>query len=260
MVVYRFFARWTRTQYPASTHDAQGTRRSLRAAVARADALAVRLAARPWRAFALLLAANLVLAACFVAGGLAFFDDQAELFRELQPATILSFGQLLFVAAIAWAVHRRVDQAAALVAELLGAQRGGVPRIRLRRDHPVGDLRQPCPGGLVRRASAGGFHDLEAVLLTLLFATVAVTLLPRALVLMRHPRALALLGMAVGLGAASQGLDSFAAATQWEFVAEEALKLAAEVFFIGGFLLALRDVTRQSATRPEPAASAAQPA
>ena len=56
-----------------------------------------------------LFALDAALAALFVAGGLALNGDQAELFRELTPGTLLSFAQLLFIAAVAWAIHRRAD-------------------------------------------------------------------------------------------------------------------------------------------------------
>ena len=59
---------------------------------------------------------------------------------------------------------------------------------------------------------------------------------------------------------ASQGLDSFAPATRWEFVAEETLKMSAEAFFIGAFLLALRKVAGRTPTRRAPASAATQPA
>jgi hypothetical protein len=58
------------------------------------------------------------------------------------------------------------------------------------------------------------------------------------------------------LGAGSQALDSVVAVSSSEFVAEETLKLAAEAFLIGGFLVALRDlrdrepVQRSSGTAP----------
>jgi hypothetical protein len=86
---------------------------------------------------------------------------------------------------------------------------------------------------------AGGFHDLEAVLLTLLFVASALVLLPRTRSLLRYPRALPAFAGAVVLGGCSQALDSFAPVTRWEFVAEETLKLGAEALFLGGFLLVL---------------------
>ena len=99
---------------------------------------------------------------------------------------------------------------------------------------------------------ADGFHDMEAVLLTLLFLGAGMALLPRTLDLLRHPRASALFVVAALLGALSQGLDSFAPATRWEFVAEETLKLSAEAFFLGAFLSALCDLTarRREAAQP----------
>ena len=89
-------------------------------------------------------------------------------------------------------------------------------------------------------------------MLTLGFAAAALILLPRALVLRHHPLALVLFTVAFALGMASQSLDSFAPATQLEFVAEETLKMTAEAFLAGGMLVALRDVLARRAARPAP--------
>jgi hypothetical protein len=232
----------------------------MREAAARADALAVELAARPGRALALVLALDLALAACFVGVGLAVFGDQAELFRELAPGTILSFGQLLLISAITWAAYRRADESRRWWLSFWGLSAAiflvfafdELTQSAMFVSQALEDWFQARP--------ASGFHDVEAVLLTLLFATAALVLLPRALVLLRHPRALLLLGVAVALGAASQSLDSFAPATRWEFVVEEMFKLGAEAFFIGGFLVALRDVLARRSTRAARGASAPRPA
>jgi hypothetical protein len=232
----------------------------LRAAAARADSLAVELAGRPGRALALVLVVDLVLAAGFVAIGLGLLGDQAELFRELTPGTFVSFAQLLFIAAIAWAAHRRAEGSRRWWMSFWGLSAAFFLLFAFDEiTQSAMFLAQALEDWFAARPTSG-FHDVEAVLLTLLFATTALVLLPRALVLLRHPRALVLLGIAVALGAASQSLDSFAPATRWEFVAEETLKLATEAFFIGGFLVALRDVLARSARPSAPAASAPRPA
>jgi hypothetical protein len=215
-----------------------------------ADGIAVELAGRPYATVAVLLAVDLTLAACFAAVGAALLDDRALLFRELAPATWLSFAQLLLIAAVARAVHRRAAPEvpwrrsfwglAAAVFVVFAFDEITQSAIFL------GDLLE----GELGLAPASGFNDIEAVLLTLLFMAAALVLLPRALVLLRHPWSLALLTAAVALGAASQALDSVAPPTQWEFVAEETLKLSAEALFLGGFLAALRDVLpRREAAR-----------
>jgi hypothetical protein len=236
-----------------------GVRGLVRAAADRAEALGVELAPHPFAAMAALLALDAALAACFVAGGLAINGDQALLFRELTPGTFLSFFQLLFIAALAWAVHRRVDGNRSWLRSLWGLSAAiilvfafdEITQSAIFVSHALEDW-----FGI---QATGGFHDLEAVLLTLLFAGAALVVLPRLPALLAHPQALAVFVLAVVVGLASQGLDSFAPATRWEFVAEESLKLTAEVLLIGGFLMVLRDVLGGAATRPVRAASANRP-
>ena len=243
-------------------HTISRPRRPIRATASlaeRADGVAVRLAEQPWRALAVFLAVDMVLAALFVAAGLAVFGDQAEMFREFMPGTYLSFLQLLLIAAAAWAVHRRTEPGARwhttfwglVTVAFLVFSFDEITQSLIFISHGLEDL------GL---RSTGGFHDLEAVLLTLMFAGVALILLPRSLVLFRYPRTLAMLVVAVPLGVASQGLDSFAPATRWEFVAEETVKLGAEAFLIGAFLLALREVLAGEAKTRARAPGAPRPA
>ena len=213
------------------------------------DRLAVRGAQRPLRALALLLGINLALAALFAGAGLVA-GDEALFFRELAPGTWLSFAQLLFIAAAAGAIHRRAGARAwhqtfwgLCGAIFLVFAFDEITQATIFLSHALED-----GFGLT---AASGFHDLQAVLLTLGFATAALVLLPRAMVLRHHPAALCLFAAAALLGAASQSLDSFAPTTRAEFVAEESLKLVAEAFFVGGFLVALRDVlARRRAARP----------
>jgi hypothetical protein len=210
------------------------------ALVARADRLAVQAAERPGPALLALLGLNLVAAACFVVVGLAL-GDQALLFRELAVGTWLSFAQLLFIAAVAWGVHRRGHPGKPWYASFWGLCAviflvfafDEITQFMIFLSHWLESGFGLTP--------AEGFHDLEAVLLSLLFALAALVVLPRVIELFDHPEALLVLGIAVCLGAVSQTLDSVAPATRWEFVAEETFKLSAEAFFVGGFLLALRD-------------------
>lgn len=213
----------------------------LRALIGQSDALACRLAQRPMRSLAGLVALALTLSACFFASGRLAGDD-ALFFRELAPGTWLSFAGLLSIAAIAGAVHRRDAAGGAWHQTFWGLSAAvflvfafdEITQSAIFLSHLLESF------GLT---AAAGFHDLEAVLLTLGFAGAGLLLLPRAIVLRHHPAAFCLLAIGALIGAASQGLDSFAPATSAEFVAEETLKLTAEAFLAGGFLLALRNAT-----------------
>ncbi len=212
------------------------------------DRLADQMARRPVAVVAALIGVNLGLAMCFAVAGRAAGDD-ALFFRELAPGTWLSFAQLLFIAAVAWAIHRESGAlswhqtfwglSAAIFVVFAFDE---ITQSAIFLSHLLEDS-----FGLTATA---GFHDLEAVLLTLGFAAAGLVLLPRAAVLRHHPTAVALLVLAGLLGAASQGLDSFAPATSSEFVAEETLKLLAEAVFAGAFLVVLRDVRSRGAKRP----------
>lgn len=209
------------------------------------DRVVMRLAGRPLAALAALVGLSLGLSACFAGAGRLAGDD-ALFFRELAPGTWLSFAGLVLVASVAGAIHRRESGArhwyqtfwGLCAAAFLVFAFDEITQSAIYLSHLLESF------GLT---ATGGFHDLEAVLLTLGFAAVGLVLLPRAFVLRHHPAALCLLALAALIGAASQGLDSFARATPAEFVAEESLKLLAEAVFAGGFLVALRDVTARRA-------------
>lgn len=228
----------------ALTHQPSGWRRLL----AWADSLALEMAARPLRSLGVVLAIDLTLAGCFAAIGPALFDDRAAFFRELAPATLVSFFQLLLIATAAYAIHTRDAHGLAWHRSFWGLSAAVFLVFAFDEITQsaifIGDLLEDGFG----MSPTGGFHDIEAVLLTLLFATAALVLLPRATVLLRHRVALGLFAVATVLGAASQSLDSFAPATDWEFVAEETLKLGAGAFFVGGFLKALQDVSRRDSS------------
>jgi hypothetical protein len=203
------------------------------------DRLVSRLAIRPLAAAAGLAGLSLTLSALFAAAGQLAGDD-ALFFRELAPGTWLSLAGLLLIASIAAAIHRREGVGlrwhqtfwGLCAAIFLVFAFDEITQSAIYLSHLLERF------GLT---AASGFHDLEAVLLTLGFLAAGLVLLPRAAVLRHHPLALGLLALAALIGAASQGLDSFARTTPTEFVAEETLKLLAEAVFAGGFLVALRD-------------------
>ena len=225
---------------PVYRTDAEMHLRSTRAQLAlRLDWLASGAAVSPLTSLLLLAGANAFLALLFVGVGAAA-GDQALLFRELMPGTWLSFAQLMFIAFVGWSIHLAARPEAAWHRDFWGLS--AAVFVLFAADE-ITQLSQFLGTWLNEGAGlspAEGFNDLGAVILTLLFGGAALLLLPRALVLLRHPLALSLMAIGVLLGAASQGLDSFVTPTSWEFVAEETFKMAAEVFFIGGFLAALR--------------------
>ena len=211
----------------------------------RADRLATRAAVHPYRSILGLVGLNLSATLAFIAIGEALFADPAELFRELMPGTLLSFAELAFLAVVAWAIHTRVrgqrrarDSFWALSAIVFAV-------------FAIDEITQltiflgQLLGGLGVLAPAG-FKDLDAFLLVVMFAACGAMLLRYSRELLSHPASLALLAVGVALGAASQTLDSVLAATSSEFVAEESLKLAAEPFLIGGYLVVLHRVPRRS--------------
>lgn len=233
----------TQTEDVAHAGLTARARMRLTSARRRLDELAVRAAVRPYASTLALLAVTLVLLPALIGVGEWLFDDPAEMFRELMPATWLSFLELLFAAAAAWAVHLRtrsgrrrlgtfwavsafvfvvfavdeITQATVFAADLLSALGASAP---------------------------DAFRDLDAVLLSALLAAGALVIARYALDLRSHLRAIPLFAAGFALGVASETLDATLAATSSEFVVEEALKLAAEPFLIGGFLVALHDVDR----------------
>ncbi len=199
------------------------------------------------RSLAALVALALTLSACFFAAGRLAGDD-ALFFRELAPGTWLSFAGLTFIAATAAAIHRRDPGAQSWPQSFWGLSAAIFLVFAFDEITQSAIFLSHLLEGFGLTATAG-FHDLEAVLLTLGFAAAGLLLLPRAIVLRHHPLAASLFVIAALIGAASQGLDSFARATPAEFVAEETLKLVAEAVFAGGFLVALRDVAGRTSGR-----------
>ena len=211
---------------------------------------------RPLAATGALLALNLALAALLAPIGWAATGDQALFFRELMPGTWLSFAELVLVSAIAWRAH-----------ELARPGPSGLARIhRLRRYDDfwalsagvflvlaVDEITQATlflskwMKEALNLSAPGPFVDVDSAVLVLLLSGCALLLARRALVLLRHPVALALLVVAGLLGAGSQALDSLVPVSEWEMVAEESLKLASAAFFVGGYLTALRDLISRSA-------------
>jgi hypothetical protein len=208
-------------------------------AVDRGERLAIAASKRPYRTIGLLLAVDAVLAVIFVFAGDVLFDDPSEFFRELMPGTLLSFAQLLFLAVTAWAIQRqvwgerriRLDNFWGLSALIFG----------LFAFDEITQFTVFVSEGLESLGAAGpeGFTNLDAFILSLLFLIAAIALLRRLPALFQFPDAVALLAVGGLLGIASQTLDSVIETTHTEFVAEESLKLAAEVFLIGGYLVVL---------------------
>jgi hypothetical protein len=217
-----------------------------------AERLAARGATRPYRATLLVMGLNVVLGVAFVALGQLLFSDPAELFRELMPGTWLSFVELLFIAAVALLIQREVSGEARLRLDNLWGLSAAVFLV-----FAVDEITQATIflADLLTAVGAlapAGFKDLDAFLLVVLFLAAGVAMLRYAGELLAHPPAAALLCVGLLLGAASQTLDSTLATTESEFVAEESLKLAAEAFIVGGFLLVLHRVRRGPHREPAP--------
>lgn len=205
----------------------------------------------PALVLAALLALDLCAAALLTAAG-AVTGDAALFFRELMPGTWLSFAELGLAAFVGWTVHELERPGGAWHGDFWGL--AAVVFAVFAVDEILGTS-QLIGTWLNQHAgvsAAGDFRDVGAVLLTLLFAGAALVLLPRLLDLLRRPLAAALIAAGAVLGAASQALDSFVRPTEWEFVAEETLKLGAEAFLLAGFLAALRSAL---ASRRPPGAS-----
>jgi hypothetical protein len=206
----------------------------------RGHRLAIAAAARPYRATGAILLLNAALIAAFILVGDLLFSDPAELFRELMPGTWLSFAELLFVAVIAWSIQLaargerriRLDNFWGLTAAVFAVFAfDEITQLTVFLSDALTSLGALAPDG---------FRDLDAFLLSVLFLAAAAGMLRHIGDLLPHRAAIAVLGIGVMLGLASQTLDSALASTSGEFVAEESLKLAAEPFLIGGYLLVLQ--------------------
>jgi hypothetical protein len=224
------------------------------ARLARADGLVARAASRPYRSTAAILIVNLAVVAAFIGLGELIFADPAELFRELMPGTWLSCVELLTVAVIAWAIQQRATGATRIQLNNLWGLSAVVFVV-----FAIDEITQATIFLADLLAHAGavapeGFKDLDAFLLTVLILAAGLTLLRYGLELLHHPAALALLAVGVALGAVSQALDALLPATQTEFVTEEAFKLTAEAFLIGGYLLVLHRFDRSAPGAREPEA------
>lgn len=242
---------------PAPGHRALGgagvasVTRRVRELIARAVAAAHRAAEQPYSTTLGLLGVNVALIGVFVAAGELVFDDPAEFFRELMPGTWLSVAQISFIAITAWAIHRTLYPAARLRLDNLWGV--SVVVFAVFAIDEATQLTIFLADGLAALGALApaGFQDLDAFLVTVVLLAGGAVLLRYGLALLSHPPALALLAIGVVLGAASQTLDSVLASTSSEFVAEESLKLVAEPFLIGGYLVALARVTRLERERTQ---------
>jgi hypothetical protein len=210
----------------------------------RLDAHAVAAARHPFKVLAALIGINLALIPLLVGAGMAV-GDQALLLREGAPGTVWSFALLLAVAVAARAVYLRDGAASFWRLSAIVFLVFAIDEIT-----QAGMFLSEFLGSQFDVAPASGFNDLDSVLLVVLFAGCGLLLATRAAVLLKHPVTVVLLGIGVLLGAASQGLDSFVTPTDWEFVAEESLKVTAEPFFIAAFLVALATVLRRKDAAP----------
>lgn len=225
--------------FPASHAEAAERRAPVASRLAAADAAAVRWSGRTGTVLLFLLAANAVLAAAGVALGLLLFDDAALWFRELMPGTLLSAAHMLAAAIAAHAVQRSAPVAcrwhesfwglSAAMLAVLAVVELTQPTVFLshwlRDEHGV-----RAPDGL---------SDVDGVLVTFLLVAVVAVLAPRALVLLRYPRALVLFAAAALFAAASQFIDATAHVSEWEFVVEDGAKALAGPFLLAGYLAAL---------------------
>ena len=205
----------------------------------RGHRLAIAAAAKPYMAIAAVLLLNVVLIGTFVLAGDLLFSDRAEFFRELMPGTWLSFAELLFVAVIAWSIQLaargerriRLDNFWGLTAAVFAIFAfDEITQLTVFLSDALTSLGALAPEG---------FRDLDAFLLSVLILAAAAGMLRHIGDLLPHRTAIAVLAVGVLLGAASQTLDSVLKSTSGEFVAEESLKLAAEPFMIGGYLIVL---------------------
>lgn len=232
---------------PASSVEAPAGRAAR--ALAAADGAAIRWSARPGEVLAWLLPANAAFAAVGVAIGHFLFDDPALYFRELMPGTLLSAAHLLAAALVARAVHRSDPRGRRWHESFWGLS--SVLLVLL----VVVELAQPTVylshwlrDDLGLRAPAG-IADLDALLLVFLLAALVAILAPRALDVVRHPRALALFACAALLGATSQFIDATFRVSVWEFVVEDTVKALMGPFLLAGYLSALGSVLRARRVR-----------
>jgi len=217
-----------------------------RSVVDRAAAASVSASHRPLGLLAQVLAAIAALAAFFTAFGWAVLGDQAAFYRELMPGTWLSAALLLFTAATALAIHRAAGRPgrrdfwslSAIVFVVLAVDELAQPTVFiskwLKSEHAI--------------TAPGPFNDIDSILVVGLLVGSIALLARHALVLLHHRTTIVLFTIGLGLGAASQTLDSVVEPSRWEFVAEECLKLSAIPFVLAGYLAALRD-TRGSGIR-----------
>lgn len=229
----------TSSSVPASHAEQSGS--SLARALAATDAAAVRFSVTPGAVLRWLLAANVVLAAAGVGAGV-LLGDAALWFRELMPGTLLSAAHIGAAAVAARAVHVRDPRGRRWYESFWGLSAGLLGLLA------VVELTQPTVflSKWLRREHGlrppDGFSDVDGVLVALLLVAVVAILAPRALELLRYPRALALFAACAVLAGTSQFVDSTSRVSEWEFVVEDGLKALAGPFLLVGYLVALRAV------------------
>ena len=232
---------------PPATGSEEGAS-GLRGRLATADALAVRYSARPSLVVAVLLPANVVLAAAGVAVGV-LVGDPALYFRELMPGTLLSAAHLLAAALVARAIHRRDPRARRWHESFWGLSAALLTvLVVVELTQPTTVLSKWLQSDVGVRAPSG-FVDVDGLMVALLLVGVAGILALRSLELLRHPRALAFFACAAAFGAASQYMDATVRVSAWQFVLEDGTKALAGPFLLAGYLAALRSVVAGRRTR-----------
>jgi len=227
-------------------------------AVERVVAAAVAASRRPLGTLGRILALNASLAIVFTAFGWLLLHDQAAFYREAMPGTWLSAALLMFTAATALAVHREAGtrgkrdfwSLSAIVFVALAIDELTQPTVFfskwLKSEHAI---TAPAP-----------FNDIDSILIWGLLLGCVAVLARHARVLRRHRTTMALFTVGLGLGMASQTLDSLVEPSKWEFVAEECLKLSAIPFVLAGYLAALKTTrgegSRDAASQQSDASSA----
>lgn len=206
----------------------------------RADDLAVEHCADPLLTLRRLLLFTAGTLAVGIPLGLVVRGDAALWLREGMPGTWVSGVMLLAAAVAARGAYRREAGHPPVLASFWGLSASILallvavelfqPTIFI--GHWLEDHGNSAPLGIA---------DVDAMLMILLLAGVGLLLAPRALVLLHHRGALALLAIAVMIGMAVQGIDSIFPVSETEFVIEDSLKALGMPFLVCGYLWALRD-------------------
>lgn len=207
----------------------------------RADTIALQHAESPTRALRLLLIITTISMVVGIPIGIAAGDPPLWL-REGMPGTLLSAAMLVAAALVAWSVHKRLQPPvhwyqnfwglSAVVLTVLAVVEIAQPTAYL------GHFLEDDEGW----DAPGPIQDIDSVLVMTILALVAVVMVPRALVLLKHRNALIFMVVAVGCVVASTASDALFEATDVEFIVEDGIKAYAGPFLVTAYLWALRDI------------------